>query len=92
MKNNESKTQSADIVFVMLDGVPMAVIPKSNRAKSLFIRWGMEEGSDGIAAPYDPTDIIDSVPSNWTAVVEPPEPGMYILNKVPLPQPLMVVH
>lgn len=84
-----------DTIIVMRDEEPLGVLPRSDRARALFMRWGMEEDCDGIAAPYDPDDLFRSVPANWTCrvfeLVEIPYRD-YLLQDIPLPQPRIVLQ
>lgn len=81
-----------DTVLLMRQAEPVAVIPHSNRARSLFMRWGMEADCDGIAAPYDPADLFDSVPANWTCRVDEVAERDYLIQDIPLPQPRIVLQ
>ena len=87
-----------DVHLLMVDGLPFAIIPISERASALFNRWGWEEESEegivcaGIEPPEDPTYLINSFPSNWTMSTGKPKEGAHCLQVVPLPQPLVVLH
>lgn len=86
---------TTDIVLVVKDKgdyLPILVVPVSERAVSLFTRWGMKEGVTGIAPPYDPIDLITSVPGDWITKAVPYIDGLHNVTEVPLPQKLIVVH
>jgi hypothetical protein len=74
------------------DGLPVALIPLSDRAKALFVRWGMKEMCIGIVPPWTPEDFFDSCPGNWVMKkIEPPSEA-FLLQEITLPQPRIVLH
>lgn len=83
--------ETTDILLVMTD-VPVAVVPVSERAKQLFVRWGMPESCQGIAPPDHPQDLIESIPFNWILEGCNLQEGLHKLAQITLPQPLVVVH
>lgn len=91
-----SKTPSSDdldVSMVMAGlGLPLAVVPISDRAKALFIRWGMHPEDEGITPPIDPSHLFESIPADWRANIVDAEDGEIKLTEVPLPQPRIVVH
>jgi hypothetical protein len=88
---NDFLGQVDALIVWTLEG-PMAVVPLSDRAKALFIRWGMEPEDDGIVPPDDAADLIESIPNNWIVGMGEPLKEQYILAEIPLPQPLIMVH
>lgn len=88
----EYQSEGEDIIIVFHDTVPVVVVPSSDRAKALFIRWGMEESCLGINPPDKPEDLMESIPNNWTVRMSTPEEGVHKLTQITLPQPLVVVH
>ena len=96
MSRNQSKkkgTPSGTDIRVLKKGMSMdIVVPVSERAKKLFMYWGMEDGYDGVYAPDNPMDLVNSFPRNWVLDVMELEDREYKVVEVPLPQPLMVLH
>jgi len=104
-KSNEEQPPSAkeslleiDILVVMNEGYPVAVLPETDRARSLFIYWGMldqHEGRklDGIRPPLSAMDLFNSIPKHWLTGVRPAEEiEEFYLQEVTLPQALPVVQ
>lgn len=103
MENLESSTSlevvdysdinpEVDIIMVINEEDVVVLIPHSERAKSLFYWWGMQEDDTGVVPPENPMDFFGSVPSGWEVASVSMRPGKYILFKAPLPQPVPVVH
>ncbi len=86
-----TSSDTVDVIIVFED-MPYAIVPNSERAKKLFMRWGMEEGLTGIAPPNDAMDLIRSMPQNWVCEMQELANGAHLIKEVPLPQPILVVH
>ena len=84
--------ETCDTLILMRGAEPVAIIPQSDRARALFMRWGMEADCDGIAAPYDPNDLFESVPANWMCHVGEVAERDYLIQDIPLPQPRIVLQ
>lgn len=81
-----------DLYLIWEGGHPMIVIPQSERAKSLFIRWGMPEKADGITPPADAFDLMTSIPNDWVMGMKEATKDTYTMVDIPLPQPMLVLH
>ena len=81
-----------DVYLVWDENGPQAAVPASDRAKALFIRWGMPENADGIEPPHDALDLVESMPNDWTIGMGEPVKEDYLIAEVPLPQPRLVLH
>lgn len=72
---------------------PVAVIPWSDRAKSLFAGWGWkQEKSMGIRPPEDAMDLINSMPMDFVLSKSDIQEGVHIIHEIALPQALPVLH
>ena len=85
-------TCDADVAMVFGNGSPMVIAPVSPRAKELFKSWGMDDDVTGIAPPENALDFIDSMPSDWTMGRAEPIEGPHLVQEIPLPQKISVVH
>ena len=81
-----------DVMLVWKGGGPIVIMPVSERAKSLFIRWGMNPEADGIHPPPHAMDLMDSVPEDWILAMEEADRKEYKVDDIPLPQPRLVLH
>lgn len=82
-----------DVALMWDDRGPFAVIPQSDRAKALFIQWGMDETSDGIQPPEDANDFMISIPEEWiVGMGQPEEERGYKIQEIALPQPKPMLH
>jgi len=80
-------------VMILWAEEPVAIIPISDQAKELFLRWGWNSSADGILPPPSPIYFADSVPGTWTISMRQMEDGEEVkILEVPLPQPRVVVH
>lgn len=84
--------ETADIAMVFHDGDPMVISACSDRAKALFKEWGVDDDVSGIHPPENALDFISSVPSDWTITKVPPIEGPHLVQEIPLPQKISVVH
>lgn len=83
----------ADIAIVIIETALVAcLVPLTERAHSLFVRWGMSEDCIGISPPESVLDLTGSVPRNWVIGLTPILVGAHIIAEVPLPQDRIVVH
>ena len=90
-----SVTGKADILLIMAEGempMPICVVPSTQRAIELFKRWGMDDDVDGIKPPDNVTDLLDSIPADWVIAIADPQKEKYNVQKITLPQPLIVLH
>jgi len=85
-----------DCVVMYIEGTPLFVKAKSERAKTLFTMWGVGDEVVGIRVPDDPMDLVMSMPKHWIMAVENLEPRaggeMFLIQEIPLPQPRLVLH
>ena len=95
MSNKKQKESAIDYVMVFwTDGKPLLIKAKSNRAKALFMQWGVAEEVEGIDPPEKPNDFTESIPRNWVvsaAVVSNTEVA-YVVQEISLPQPRLMLH
>jgi hypothetical protein len=91
-QNTGRKFLETDIMLGFANGLPLYVRPVSDRCRALFIRWGMEEDMFGILPPTNAEDLISSVPRDWVCEMCVVEEGDFLLQEIPLPQPLVVLH
>lgn len=94
MSNGKQKESVIDCVMVFSDGQPLFIRANSDRAKTLFMQWGVQEEVDGIDPPAEPTDFMDSIPNNWIVGVETEEDPQaeYLVQEIALPQARLMLH
>jgi len=94
MSNKKQKELVIDCVMVWGNGWPLFIRANSDRAKTLFMQWGVSEEVAGIEPPAKPTDFTDSLPDNWTLSMEvEKDPQVeYLIQEIALPQPRLMVH
>ena len=94
MSNEKQKELVIDCVMVWSDGQPLFIRANSDRAKTLFMRWGVSDEVVGIEPPASPTDFTDSIPGSWILGMETEEnpQAEYLVQEIPLPQPRLMLH
>jgi len=93
---NVLQTTDADIALILHedeDDMPPVMLPVSDRARTLFITWGMEEkGVSGIIINFAPDDMVEICPKEWKMVLADIGDGDYIFQEITLPDLPVVVH
>lgn len=74
------------------DFTPALLVPTSDRAKALLMRWGMDDWMTGIRPPQDAFDFFHYVPGDWTCGTCHIRFGAHIVQEITLPPPLTMVH
>lgn len=82
----------ADFTIVFCDAVPVLIVPVSERARALAVRWGMPKDVTGIAPPPAYNDFGKSVPENWSICYSDMLDGPHSVAHIPLPQDRTVLH
>lgn len=73
-------------------GIPAAVVPVTDRARKLFISWGMSDTAVGIVPPFDPSTLTTELPGDFLVGIHRMKPDFYELSKIPLPPINRMVH
>jgi len=89
--DNSSWENDIAILFNMY-GEPVVVVAESDRARVLFMQWGVPEEADGILPPEHPNSLTASLPSNWTVMTRMADKASYACAEITLPQPRAVLH
>ncbi len=83
-----------DCAMVWANDYPIMIKAVSERAKTLFMQWGVAPEADGIDPPDEPEHFIKSLPGNWIVgmVTEENPEKEFLVQEVPLPQPRIVLQ
>ena len=95
MSNGKQKESVIDCVMVFSGGgQPLFIRANSDRAKALFMQWGVSDEVAGIDPPAKPTDFTESIPDNWIVGVDTEEDPQaeYLVQEIALPQARLMLH